>query len=109
MLGLSGGIDSALVAVLAMAALGKENVRGISLPSQFSSQGSLDDARILAENLGIVPRGTTKANQARIHVADALAAPAPVAAAPITTRTDGGARSATWLASNGRVRHGRGR
>ena len=36
-----------------MAALGKENVRGISLPSQFSSQGSLDDARILAENLGI--------------------------------------------------------
>ncbi|MEY4386131.1 MAG: hypothetical protein RLY20_1414 [Verrucomicrobiota bacterium] len=52
-LGLSGGIDSALVAVLAAAALGKENVRGISLPSQFSSQGSLDDARILAENLGI--------------------------------------------------------
>ncbi len=52
-LGLSGGIDSALVAVLAVAALGKENVRGISLPSEFSSQGSLDDARILAENLGI--------------------------------------------------------
>jgi NAD+ synthetase len=50
---LSGGIDSALVAVLAAAALGKENVRGISLPSQFSSQGSLDDARILAANLGI--------------------------------------------------------
>jgi NAD+ synthetase len=52
-LGLSGGIDSALVAVLAVAALGKENVRGVSLPSQFSSQGSLDDARILAANLGI--------------------------------------------------------
>ena len=52
-LGLSGGIDSALVAVLAAEALGKENVRGISLPSQFSSQGSLDDARILAANLGI--------------------------------------------------------
>ena len=52
-MGLSGGIDSALVAVLAAAALGKENVRGISLPSQFSSQGSLDDARILAANLGI--------------------------------------------------------
>ncbi len=52
-LGLSGGIDSALVAVLAVEALGKENVRGVSLPSQFSSQGSLDDARILAENLGI--------------------------------------------------------
>ncbi len=52
-LGLSGGIDSALVACLAVAALGKENVRGVSLPSQFSSQGSLDDARLLAENLGI--------------------------------------------------------
>lgn len=52
-LGLSGGIDSALVACLAAAALGPENVRGISLPSQFSSQGSLDDARILAQNLGI--------------------------------------------------------
>lgn len=52
-LGLSGGIDSALVACLAVAALGKENVHGISLPSQFSSPGSLDDARILAEHLGI--------------------------------------------------------
>src|SRR5437899_11757645 len=52
-LGLSGGIDSALTAVLAVEALGKENVRGVSLPSQFSSQGSLDDARALAKNLGI--------------------------------------------------------
>ena len=52
-LGLSGGIDSALTAVLAVDALGQENVRGVSLPSQFSSQGSLDDARILAANLGI--------------------------------------------------------
>ena len=52
-LGLSGGIDSALTAVIAVEALGAENVRGVSLPSQYSSQGSLDDARILAENLGI--------------------------------------------------------
>lgn len=52
-LGLSGGIDSALTAVIAVDALGKENVRGVSLPSQFSSQGSLDDARQLATNLGI--------------------------------------------------------
>lgn len=52
-LGLSGGIDSAVVACLAVAALGKENVRGVSLPSQFSSEGSLDDARVLAERLGI--------------------------------------------------------
>ena len=52
-LGLSGGIDSALTACLAAAALGAENVRGVSLPSQYSSQGSLDDARALAERLGI--------------------------------------------------------
>ncbi len=52
-LGLSGGIDSALVACLAAEALGPDNVHGISLPSQFSSQGSLDDARSLAKNLGI--------------------------------------------------------
>jgi NAD+ synthetase len=52
-IGLSGGIDSALTAVIAVEALGKENVRGVSLPSQFSSQGSLDDARILAASLGI--------------------------------------------------------
>jgi NAD+ synthetase len=53
LLGLSGGIDSALTAVIAVEALGRKNVRGVSLPSQFSSQGSLDDARKLAENLGI--------------------------------------------------------
>ncbi|HVV01281.1 MAG TPA: NAD+ synthase, partial [Verrucomicrobiae bacterium] len=53
LLGLSGGIDSALTAVIAVDALGRENVRGVSLPSQFSSRGSLDDARALAGNLGI--------------------------------------------------------
>jgi len=52
-LGLSGGIDSAVTACIAVAALGKERVQGISLPSQFSSTGSLDDARTLAKNLGI--------------------------------------------------------
>lgn len=52
-LGLSGGIDSALVACLAVAALGANNVQGVSLPSQFSSQGSLDDARLLAKRLGL--------------------------------------------------------
>ena len=52
-LGLSGGIDSALVACIATAALGKENVRGVSLPSEYSSQGSLDDAQVLAQRLGI--------------------------------------------------------
>ena len=52
-LGLSGGIDSALVAALAVDALGAENVRGLALPTEFSSQGSIDDARSLAANLGI--------------------------------------------------------
>jgi NAD+ synthase (glutamine-hydrolysing) len=52
-LGLSGGIDSAVVAALAVAALGAENVRGLALPSQYSSQGSIDDALALARNLGI--------------------------------------------------------
>lgn len=52
-LGLSGGIDSALVAALAVEALGRENVRGIGMPSRYSSQGSIADARALAENLGI--------------------------------------------------------
>ena len=52
-LGLSGGIDSALVAALAVEALGAENVTGIALPSPFSSKGSIADARALAENLRI--------------------------------------------------------
>ena len=52
-LGLSGGIDSALTAVLAVRALGSENVLGIMMPSMFSSKGSIDDSVKLAENLGI--------------------------------------------------------
>jgi NAD+ synthase/NAD+ synthase (glutamine-hydrolysing) len=51
--GLSGGIDSALTAVIAVDALGAENVVGISMPSQYSSGGSISDARELANNLGI--------------------------------------------------------
>jgi NAD+ synthase (glutamine-hydrolysing) len=51
-LGLSGGIDSALIAYLAVKAVGKENVAGFSMPSRFSSQGSKDDAAELAANLG---------------------------------------------------------
>jgi NAD+ synthase (glutamine-hydrolysing) len=50
---LSGGIDSALVASIAVDALGKENVLGIGMPSQYSSAGSVDDSRQLAANLGI--------------------------------------------------------
>jgi len=52
-LGLSGGIDSAVTAAIAAAALGPGNVQGVSLPSQFSSPGSMEDARVLAHNLGL--------------------------------------------------------
>ncbi len=52
-LGLSGGIDSAIVASLAANALGPENVVGVTMPSQFSSDGSVQDSKRLAETLGI--------------------------------------------------------
>ena len=52
-IGLSGGIDSALTAVLAAKALGAENVLGVTMPSEFSSSGSVDDSIRLATNLGI--------------------------------------------------------
>ena len=52
-IGLSGGIDSALTAVIAVDAVGAENVIGVGMPGPYSSQGSIDDARALAKNLGI--------------------------------------------------------
>ena len=52
-LGLSGGIDSAVTAVLAAEALGGENVRGLTMPSRFSSEGSVSDSMTLAKNLGM--------------------------------------------------------
>ena len=51
--GLSGGIDSSVVACLAVGALGKENVKGLMMPSHFSPDESVEDAKALAENLGI--------------------------------------------------------
>ena len=53
LIGLSGGIDSALVAAIAVEALGAENVQGVGMPSEFSSEGSVTDAEALAKNLGI--------------------------------------------------------
>jgi NAD+ synthetase len=53
LVGLSGGIDSALVAAVAKDALGAENVIAIGMPSPYSSTGSIDDSRLLAANLGI--------------------------------------------------------
>ncbi|MFA9479939.1 NAD+ synthase [Phycisphaerales bacterium AB-hyl4] len=52
-IGLSGGIDSAVSAAICVAALGSQNVRGIAMPSRFSSEGSKRDARLLAEKLSI--------------------------------------------------------
>jgi NAD+ synthase (glutamine-hydrolysing) len=51
--GLSGGIDSSVVAAIAVGALGRENVLGVSMPGPYSSEGSRSDARSLAQNLGI--------------------------------------------------------
>jgi NAD+ synthase (glutamine-hydrolysing) len=61
-LGLSGGIDSAVVAAIAVDALGAENVIGASMPSPFSSRGSIDDALALARNLRIKCRQIPIAN-----------------------------------------------
>ncbi|MEG1622884.1 MAG: NAD+ synthase [Alistipes sp.] len=52
-IGLSGGIDSAIVACIAVDALGRENVRALLMPSQFSSDHSVEDAKVVADNLGI--------------------------------------------------------
>ena len=52
-IGLSGGIDSAVTAVIAVKALGKDKVLGVTMPSSFSSKGSVEDSRILAKRLGI--------------------------------------------------------
>ena len=53
LIGLSGGVDSALTAVVAVDALGPNNVVGITMPSRYSSEGSIDDSKELAENLGM--------------------------------------------------------
>jgi NAD+ synthase (glutamine-hydrolysing) len=53
LIGLSGGIDSALTAAIAVDALGKKGVVGVTMPSQYSSRGSIEDSELLAKNLGI--------------------------------------------------------
>ena len=72
LLGLSGGIDSALVATIAADTLGPENVRGVRMPSEYSSQHSLDDAEDLARRLGI-RIDTIPIDGPRAAVSDALA------------------------------------
>src|SRR5439155_542130 len=53
LIGLSGGIDSSLVAAIAVEAVGKENVTGVGMPGPYSSEYSVSDARIMAERLGV--------------------------------------------------------
>jgi NAD+ synthase (glutamine-hydrolysing) len=71
-LGLSGGIDSALTACLACAAIGPGNVLGISMPSAHSSRGSVEDSRALAQNLGMVFKVIPIANVYQAYI-DTLA------------------------------------
>src|SRR5688500_7460323 len=68
-LGLSGGLDSALVATIACEALGAENVLGVMMPSPFSSRGSVEDSVALAKNLGmpVVERPITKAYEVLVE------------------------------------------
>lgn len=73
-LGLSGGIDSALVATLAVAALGAEKVTGVLMPSRYSSAGSVDDAAALAAKLGI--RALTAPIEPAHAVMESMLAPA---------------------------------
>ena len=58
-IGLSGGVDSAMVATIAVDALGKDNVIGISMPSRYSSTGSVEDTKVLIKNLGITLKTIT--------------------------------------------------
>ena len=59
LVGLSGGIDSALVTYIAVQALGKENVNVLLMPSRYSSTGSITDSEKLIDNLGISPNLVT--------------------------------------------------
>ncbi len=88
---LSGGIDSALVAELAVAAFGPENVIGVSLPSAISSEHSKDDARALAQNLGI--RFETIAIADTVGAAERALAPVFAGRAPDDTEENLQART----------------
>jgi NAD+ synthase (glutamine-hydrolysing) len=74
LIGLSGGIDSSLVAVIAADALGPERVHGVLMPSRYSSDGSVTDADLLAANLGI-PTMTVPIEPAHAAFLDMLAGP----------------------------------
>ena len=83
LLGLSGGVDSALTAAVAVEALGPDNVLGVLLPSPYTSQGSEDDARALATNLGI--RAMALPIRGVMNVVDITLAPSFVGREPDVT------------------------
>ncbi|MFO7638953.1 MAG: NAD+ synthase [bacterium] len=91
--GLSGGIDSAVVASIAVRALGAENVLGVSMPSRFSSRGSVRDAARLAENLGMrlmrVPIARLHRSYLRVLGAELPGADASVVGENIQARVRG--------------------
>ena len=84
LLGLSGGIDSALTAAIAAEALGADHVLGVLMPSPFSSQGSVDDALALAARLGIDTLTLPIADVMRAFDDDAAPAPSPAAPRDVT-------------------------
>ena len=94
LLGLSGGIDSALTAAVAVDALGAEHVHAVMLPSPYTSQLSLDEARITAENLGIrydivpIEDGMAATESMLAHLHD-NAIPCPIARENIQSRLRG--------------------
>ncbi len=96
--GVSGGIDSSLVAAIATDALGPEHVVAVSNPSRYSSEGSIADAKRLAENLGIRFDDHPHRAGARGLPADAGAAcsPAPSPAPPRRTSSRASAATSGW-------------
>ena len=96
--GVSGGIDSSLVATMAVDALGPEHVVGVSNPSRYSSEGSIADARALTDNLGmrmmIIP--IEPAHQAYIGHAGARSSRARSRARPKRTSRAVSAATSGW-------------
>ncbi len=95
-LGLSGGIDSALVATVAADALGPENVQGIAMPTRYSSSESVEDARHLAENLGI--------GFELLDIDPIFASYIRSLSAPLDAAAEAGEKDVTWENVQARIR-----
>ena len=95
-LALSGGIDSALVALVAVDALGPERVTCVSMPSPYSSEGTRADARAIAANLGVDFREIAHRGGDERLRRDARARRSPAASRTSPRRTSRRASAATW-------------